>query len=150
MGINSSKGWYIMTIKEANNKLEQIDNKIEYWLKEKELELSKVLPKATDITSERVSGGKRVDKFYNFVVEIEPIDKELDLLYAKKKNLEDYIEKELHRLNKYREVEQLIVYYKEQCLENYTWEQIGKKVYMNKDNCRKIYRKWKGERNVGN
>lgn len=25
-----------MTIKEANNKLEQIDNKIEYWLKEKE------------------------------------------------------------------------------------------------------------------
>ncbi len=137
-----------MTIKEANNKLEQIDNKIEYWLKEKELELSKVLPKATDVTSERVSGGKRVDKFYNFIVEIEPIDKELDLLYAKKKNLEDYIEKELHRLNKYREFEQLIVYYKEQCLESYTWNQIAQKVFYSKEQCQRIYKKWKGKRDI--
>ncbi len=137
-----------MTIKEANNKLEQIDNKIEYWLKEKELELSKVLPKTTNITSERVSGGKRVDKFYSFVVEIEPIDKELDILYGKKKNLEDYIEKELHRLNKYREVEQLIVYYKEQCLESYTWNQIAQKVFYSKEQCQRIYKKWKGKRDI--
>lgn len=139
-----------MTIKEANNKLEQINNDIEFWLNEKELELCDALPKSTDPSKEKVIGGERADKFYNFVVGIQPIDKILDLLYAKKKNYEDYIEKELHRLNKYREVEQLIIYYKEQCLEEYTWEQIGKKVYMNKDNCRKIYRKWKGERNIGN
>ena len=137
-----------MTIKEANNKLEQINNDIEFWLNEKELELCDVLPKSTDPSKEKVIGGERVDKFYNFVVEIEPIDKELDILYAKKKNLEDYIEKELHRLNKYREVEQLIVYYKEQCLESYTWNQIAQKVFYSKEQCQRIYKKWKGKRDI--
>ena len=137
-----------MTIKEANNKLEQINNDIEFWLNEKELELSDVLPKSTDPSKEKVIGGKRADKFYNFVVGAQPIDKILDLLYAKKKNLEDYIEKELHRLNKYREVEQLIIYYKEQCLENYTWEQISQKVFYSKAQCRNIYKKWKKQRDV--
>ena len=139
-----------MTIKEANNKLEKIDNDINYWLNEKEIELSKVLPKATDTTQERVSGGTRVDKFIKYAeaLEVKQIDEKLDKLYAKKKNLEDYIEKELHRLNKYREVEQLIVYYKEQCIENYTWVQISQRVYYSPTQCRNIYRKWKKERDI--
>lgn len=139
-----------MTIKEANNKLEKIDNDINYWLTEKEIELSKVLPKATDITQERVSGGTRVDKFMKYAeaMEVKQIDEKLDKLYAQKKNLEDYIEKELHRLNKYREVEQLIVYYKEQCIENYTWVQISQRVYYSPTQCRNIYRKWKKERDI--
>ena len=123
-----------MTIKEANNKLEKIDHDIEYWLKEKELLLVSIEPGAMDMTKEVVSGGKRVDRFAKYVIEIEPMDKKLDILYGQKRNLEEYIEKELHRLGKYREVEQLIVYYKEQCLENYTWQQ--------------IYKKWKRERNI--
>lgn len=139
-----------MTIKEANNKLEKIDNDINYWLTEKEIELSKVLPKATDITQERVSGGTRVDKFMKYAeaMEVKQIDEKLDKLYAQKKNLEDYIEKELHRLNKYREVEQLIVYYKEQCTENYTWVQISQRVYYSKEQCQRIYKKWKKERSI--
>ena len=66
MGINCAKGWYIMTIKEANNKLEKIDNDIEYWLKEKEIELSNVLPKAVDITKERVAGRINTSVFAYF------------------------------------------------------------------------------------
>lgn len=139
-----------MTIKEAKNKLERIDNQIEYWLKEKELELGNVLPQAVNTTTERVSGGKRVDKFAAYAVALEDkeIDLNLDKLYAKKRNLEDFIEKELRRLKKYREVEQLIVYYKEQCLENYTWEQISQKVFYSKAQCRNIYKRWKGRRDV--
>lgn len=137
-----------MTIKEANNKLEKIDNDIEYYLNKKELEIAKVMPKATDTTKEIVNGGKRVDRYSKYVTEIEEIDKELDILYADKKNLENYIEKELHRLGKYREVEQLIVYYKEQCLENYTWNQIAQRVYYSSAQCRNIYRKWKKERDI--
>lgn len=139
-----------MTIKEANNKLEKIDNDIEYWLKEKELELGNVLPKAIDVTNERVNGGKRVDKFITYIEALEnkQIDDKLDKLYAKKRNLENYIEKELHRLNKYREIEQLIIYYKEQCVENYTWEQISQRVHYSKAQCRNIYKKWKKQRNV--
>lgn len=138
-----------MTIKEANNKLEKIDNDIEYYLKEKENLLVKVEPKALDTTKEVVSGGKRVDRFLNYTIELETIDTLLDELYAKKKNLENYIEKELHRLNKYREVEQLIIYYKEQSLENLTWEEISRKVHYSKAQCRNIYKKWKGKREIG-
>lgn len=137
-----------MTIKEANNKLEKIDNDIEYWLKEKELLIASVEPSATDTTKESVVGGKRVDRFAKFVIEVEPIDKKLDILYAKKKNLEEYVEKELHRLSKYREVEQLIVFYKEQCIENYKWWEIAQKVHYSKDQCRRIYRNWKKERDI--
>ena len=139
-----------MTIKEAKNKLERVDNQIEYWLKEKELELGNVLPQAVNTSTERVNGGKRVDKFAAYVVALEDkeIDFNLDKLYAKKRNLEDFIEKELRRLKKYREVEQLIVYYKEQCLENYTWEQISQKVFYSKAQCKKIYQKGKGKRDV--
>lgn len=139
-----------MTIKEANNKLEKIDNDIEYWLKEKELELGNVLPKAVDVTNERVNGGKRVDKFATYVEALEnkQIDDKLDKLYAKKRNLENYIEKELHRLNKYREIEQLIIYYKEQCVENYTWEQISQRVHYSRTQCRNVYRKWKKQRDI--
>lgn len=139
-----------MTIKEAKNKLEKIDNQIEYWLKEKELELGNVLPQAVNTTTEKVDGGKRVDKFANYAVALEnkKIDLKLDKLYARKRNLEDFIEKELKRLKKYREVEQLIVYYKEQCLENYTWEQISQKVFYSKAQCKKIYQKWEGKRDI--
>ena len=150
MGINCVEGWYIMTIKEANNKLEKIDNDIEYWLKEKEIELSNVLPKAVDITKERVAGGKREDRFFKYAEALEhkKIDDKLDKLYAQKRNIEDYIEKELHRLGKYREVEQLIVYYKEQSIENFTWNQIAQRVYYSKEQCQSIYKKWKKERNI--
>ena len=139
-----------MTIKEAKNKLERVDNQIEYWLKEKELELGNVLPQAVNTTTERVNGGKRVDKFVAYAVAVEDkeIDLNLDKLYAKKRNLEDFIEKELRRLKKYREVEQLIVYYKEQCLEEHTWVNISQKVYMSVSQCKKIYKKFKDKRNV--
>ena len=139
-----------MTIKEAKNKLERVDNQIEYWLKEKELELGNVLPQAVNTTTERVNGGKRVDKFVAYAVALEDkeIDLNLDKLYAKKRNLEDFIEKELRRLKKYREVEQLIVYYKEQCLEEHTWVNISQKVYMSVSQCKKIYKKFKDKRNV--
>ena len=137
-----------MSIKEANNKLEKIDSEIEYWLKEKEMLLATVEPGSTDTTKEVVAGGKRVDKFAKYVTEVEFIDNRLDLLYGQKKNLEEYIERELHRLGKYREIEQLIVYYKEQCLEKYTWNQIAQRVYYSKEQCQRIYKRWKKERNI--
>ena len=101
-----------------------------------------------DTTKESVQGGKRIDRFAKYVIEVDYIDEKLDKLYAKKKNLEEYIENELHRLGKYREVEQLIVYYKEQCQENYTWQQIAQRVYYSKEQCQRIYKKWKKERDI--
>ena len=114
-----------LTIIEANNKLENIDNKIRYYLAKKELELAKLEPKSIQIKEVSVEGGKRVDRYANYVINIDKYDKELNELYAEKKILEEYIENELIRLGKYREVEQLIIYYKEQITEKLTWQQIS-------------------------
>ena len=59
-----------MTIKEANNKVEKIDNDIEYYLKKKEKEFAKTQPQAVKIKDIVTTGGKRVDKFSKYVISI--------------------------------------------------------------------------------
>lgn len=137
-----------MTIKEANNQINKIDNEIEYYLKKKELEISKIMPQATKYDKTLVDGGKREDKYANYVIKNDLLDKELDKLYAEKRILEDFVENELIRLKKYDELMQLIVYYKEQCLEKYTWLQISQKVHYSVIQCKRIYKKWKGQRSI--
>ena len=137
-----------MTIKEANNQINRIDNEIEYYLKKKELEMSKMMPQATKYDKTLVDGGKREDKYANYVIKNELIDKELDKLFKEKLLLENFIEKELLRLGKYDEVVQLIVYYKEQSLEKLTWQQISLKVHYSTAQCRSLYRKWKKQRDI--
>ena len=137
-----------MTIKEANNQINRIDNEIEYYLKKKELEMSKMMPQATKYDKTLVDGGKREDKYAKYVIKNEPIDKKLDELFEEKLLLENFIEKELLRLGKYDEVVQLIVYYKEQCLEKLTWQQISLKVHYSTAQCRSLYRKWKRQREI--
>ena len=137
-----------MTIKEANNQINRIDNEIEYYLKKKELEMSKMMPQATKYDKTLVDGGKREDKYAKYVIKNELLDNELDKLFKEKLLLENFIEKELLRLGKYDEVVQLIVYYKEQCLEKLTWQQISLKVHYSTAQCRSLYRKWKKQRDI--
>ena len=137
-----------MTIKEANNQINKLDNEIEYYLKKKELETRKLMPQATRYDKILVDGGKRVDKYANYVIKSEIIDKELDNLFQAKRLLEDFVEKELIRLNKYDEVLQLIVYYKEQCFEKLTWQQISNRVHYSVAQCRNLYRKYKKKRDI--
>ena len=139
-----------MSIKEANNRLEKVDNDIEYYLSEKERLFEKTQPGALDTTKEIVAGGKRTDRFleYEIVLEEKKINEIIDELYAEKMNLENYIDKELHRLGKYNEVEQLVVYYKEQSIENFTWAQISQKVHYSERQCKRIYKRFRGSREI--
>lgn len=136
-----------MTIQEANKEIERLDNEIDYWLNKKALILeSTIYPKSG--TGERVDGGKREDKYKHLDYAIDNIDPKIDELYKEKKILEEYIEKELVRLGKYNEVEQLIIFYKEQTTTEYTWEQISQRVHYSVTQCRRIYRKWKKQRSI--
>ena len=136
-----------MTLIEANKEIERIDNEIEFWLDKKQLIVeSTIYPKTG--TGERVDGGKREDKYKHLDYAIDNIDPKLEELYKEKKIYEEFIEKELIRLGKYREVEQLIIFYKEQVTDEYTWEQISQKVHYSVTQCRRIYRKWKKQRNI--
>lgn len=138
-----------MTIIEANKMLEKIDNDLEYWLNKKAIIIEDTIyPSSPDLSNVRVEGGKRTDKYKHLDYAIDEIDPEIDRLYKEKRILEEYIEKELIRLGKYNEIEQLIVFYKEQTTENYTWLQISQRVHYSVTQCRRIYRKFKKQREI--
>jgi hypothetical protein len=143
-----------MTLKEANEELERLDNEYNYWLNEKERLSLLVSPKSMDIRPEMVEGGKRVDKLALYVESMDDkkINETLEYIQKKKQNLMNWLDNELSILKKYNEIEQLIVYYKENVMitdkytnkrRNMTWEEISKEVHYSKDYCRKIYRNYK-------
>lgn len=147
-----------MNLKEANKELEKLDNEYTYWLEQKELILSLVMPKATDIKPEIIEGGKREDRLLKYV-ELEDekqIDNTLDYIYKRKTNLINWMDKELKILLKYGELESAIVQLKETTIidndtkkwRERTWEEIANEVHYNKDHCRRIYRNYKRIRNI--
>lgn len=145
-----------MDLKTANLELEKLENQYEYWLNEKETILTIVMPKSPDITKESVQGGTRVDKFakYAELDDEKKINDTLDFIHKRKQNLLKWLTNELKILNKYGEVEALIIQYKEKGIYNekegrfidMTWEQIAKEVHYSKTFCRNVYRTYKNQR----
>lgn len=146
-----------MTLKEANKQLEKLENDYEYYLKEKEEIESLVTPKATDIRTEKVDGGKRTDRLLEYIekMDTKKIDETLDYIFQRKQNLISWIENELKIMLKYGEVESVIIQLKEKgrlneqgIYEILTWEQISKEVHWSKSFCRNVYRNYKGKRDI--
>jgi hypothetical protein len=145
-----------MDLKTANAELEKLENEYEYWLKEKETILTIVMPKSPDPTKESVQGGTRIDKFAKYVEldDEKKINDTLDFIHKRKQNLLKWLTNELKILNKYGEVEALIIQYKEKGIYNekegrfidMTWEQIAKEVHYSKTFCRNVYRTYKNQR----
>ncbi len=140
-----------LTIKEANKKIEQIDNKLEYYFNKKEQAFNKTQPKAADIT-DSIKGTNVSDKNIQYMILCEELDPIIDSLQDDKIELLNFIDRELKILNKYNELEQLIIYYKEQYIpkvrEEVTWYFISKKVHASESTCKRIYRRYKKQRNI--
>lgn len=139
-----------MTLREANCKVEELENDYNYYLNEKESLLSIVLPKSSDIRDEQVDGGKRINLLekYAETEDIQKLDATLDYIFKKKENLLNWIENELKILNKYQKIEQEIVYYKEVDNRNLTWIEISVLVHYSVSQCKKIYSKYKKKRDI--
>lgn len=136
-----------MTLKEAQAQLKQLDNEYNYWLNEKELALSVVLPKATDIRNEVVDGGKRIDKMLKYVeiLDNKQIDATLDYIFKKQQNLMDYIDKELKIIGTYNYIEKRIYELRQ---DKVNWWKIGNIVGLSERQCRRIYKKMIQSRNI--
>lgn len=134
-----------MTLKEANFQVEQLENEYEYYLNEKASLEGLVLPRSTDIRSEKVDGSKVEDKLAKYVElkDIKAIDETLSYIHAKKQNLLMWIENELKILGKYDQVEQLVVYYKEIDTRKVSWLEISTLVHYSVSQCKRIYRRYK-------
>lgn len=142
-----------LTIKEANKEIERIDNQLDYYLNKKEKAFNRTQPKATNITDD-VHGTSKIDSNLEYAMICEQVDPIIDRLQEDKQLLLDFVDKELKRLGKYRELEQLIIYYKEQYIpkpnENVTWYFISKRVYASEATCKRLYRRYKYKREIEN
>lgn len=146
-----------MDLIEANVKLKKLENEEEYWLNEKELALSKVLPKGISIEADKIPSTKRVDKNLEYVIELDDkkIDETLDYIHRKKRNLMDYIEKELKIIGQYSILEKRIyelrndpIYVKENNGKKRPFEKIGIMVGYSKSQCCRILQKMEKKRNI--
>lgn len=135
-----------MSLKEAQEELEKLDNEYKYWLNEKEIAMSIVLPKATDIRGEVVDGGKRTDKMLKYaeILEDKQIDETIEYIFKKQQNLMNYIEEELKIIGKYSLIEKRIYDLRQQKVQ---WWKIGNIVGLSERQCRRIYKKMTGKRN---
>ncbi len=124
-----------MLIRDVNNKIENIDNQIEYWLSIKELE------------ELRYENGKMMTK-KEFNERCTSINSEIDNLYTEKNKLNLYIDNYLKETNQYDEVLKEIIYCKEESLDEYTWDEIADRVHYSPQHCKRIYSRYKKQRYV--
>lgn len=124
-----------MKIKDLNYEIEGINNEIEYYLKYKELVIDKY-------------ENRKSIKENHFYIICSDIESKIDKLYEKRKILMDEVEKKMKQINEYDTVLKTIIFYKEECLEEYTWQDIAKLVNYSDTQCRNIYKKYKQKRDV--
>ena len=136
-------GWLI-TLKDAQSKLKHLQNQRDYWLREKELKLSGMLPKAISIKEDVVVGGTRIDRYAEYVIKVEEIDDTLKKLDKEIANISDYIVGELEAIGMLEPVQKKVVELK--LLDNKTWNQISVITGLSRDYCRKLFRKHMNKR----
>ena len=143
-----------MTLKEANYEVERLNNDLDKLLKDKELLETVLDPKSVDTSKIIVDGGKHGSNIQEIYVEKKDLPRWNDLekkIQRKQEEIQNYmnwIDNELKILKKYNKVEQLIVYYKEIDLKKYTWHDIAQLVHYSKEQCQRIYKRYKQTRNI--
>lgn len=147
-----------LTLEEAAKELDKLENDKLYWENRLEQIKSLTMPKSTNIENERVDGGSRYDKLlkYTELKEELGIDDTLKYINDKIQALNEWVEGELKRLNKYGESEKQIVYLREykkvrdkytNRVRRMTWEEIAKETHYSERTVRYFYENAVRDRN---
>ena len=142
-----------LTLEEATKELEKLNNDKIYWENRLEQIASLTMPKSTDVANERVDGGERIDKLlkYTELKEELAIDDTLKYIDDKILSLNQWVERELIRLDKYGETEKKVVYLREHKtvrdkytnrLRKMTWREIAKEIHYSERSVRYFYENW--------
>lgn len=149
-----------LTLEEATKELEKLNNDKIYWESRLEQIASLTMPKSTDVANERVDGGERIDKLlkYTELKEELAIDDTLKYIDDKILALNQWVERELIRLDKYGETEKKIVYLREHKtvrdkytnrIRKMTWREIAKETHYSERSVRYFYENWVKEQQEG-
>lgn len=142
-----------LTLEEVTSEIEKLANDKIYWENRLEQIVSLTMPKSTDVANERVDGGQRIDKLlkYTELKEELAIDDTLKYIDDKIQSLNQWVERELIRLDKYGETEKKIVYLRENKkvrdkytnrLRKMTWREIAKETNYSERSVRYFYDNW--------
>jgi len=139
-----------MTILDINKKIKDLENKEQYYLDEMNLIFEKTQPKAVYYDKLSVDGGKREDKFMSYVIQCdEPKYKEIcknyELVSGQRYNLTKYVERKLKIIGEYDPLMKIIVELRET---GKHWEYISEITHYSDRQCRRIYKRYKMQRNV--
>ena len=117
-----------MKIVDAKNRIEQINNELQYLKEKKVINFEKTQPsspKLKDIVEGKSDSKVINDKYTHFIIKDENLDIEILSLEKEKNSLDRFILNEIERLKKYDEI-MLIEYYRETGL---SWKQIDRLLF---------------------
>lgn len=129
-----------MEIKDAKNRINQIENELSYLTEKKIINFEKTQPsspKLKDIVEGKTNSKVVNDKYTHFIIKDTDLDNEIMALEKEKNSLDRFILNEIERLKKYDEI-MLIEYYREQ---GFSWKQIDRLLFKANGYSRiKLYR----------
>jgi hypothetical protein len=135
-----------MTINQINNEIKRLENQLYYLLEEKERVFNLTQPKVGDTSATKVEINKREDKFANYVIQCEELDEMIEEVQTQKYNLVRFVENELVRIGEYDPLMRKIVELRE--VHNLTWRKVSEATNYSESQCRRIYIKYKNQRNI--
>jgi hypothetical protein len=150
-----------LTLNEATKELERLENEKNYWENRLEQILSLTMPHSMDIQNERVDGGVKIDKLLRYTELKDDLDIDIKLKYINDKidSLNEWIQGELTRLDKYGETDKTIVYLREHKMvrdkytnrmRKMTWQEIANETHYSERAVRLFYKKSVKERENDN
>ena len=89
-----------MSITQLKSKIEELNNNLNYLLEKKEQAFLMTQPKARQLKEICVVGGTRENLYDKYVIKNEQLDPAIEFVQDEIKLLEDYLNRELERINK--------------------------------------------------
>lgn len=134
-----------MTIREANNKLDKLENELNYYIDMKNLAIDIATKKTSSPSSERTDGGTRQDKYKLLDISIDEYDPEIERLNKEIIIIRNYIESELKRIGEYEPLKAKIIKLREE--KGMKWDDIAIATHYCRRQCINIYNEYTGKRN---
>lgn len=125
-----------MTIREAKNDLERINNELELYLEKKQINFEKTQPQASKFKDIITSGGFVNDKFLHYIIKDENLDSTIIALQKEAVAIQDFIVKEMERILK-NKGDEYIVYLRDE--KGLSWNKIARYTNYSLRQCHYLY-----------
>ena len=134
-----------MEFKELLNNIEQLQNRLEFYLNKKKINYGKTELHTSSIKEVSNSiNNVKTDIFCDYMIQDKECDKKIIQYRTELLNYETLLNKEIERMSRYDEIG-LIVFLRFSC--NWKWKDIDKALNRGTDYCRTLYNRFKKNEN---